>query len=518
MEIKYMQLPGKFLLSANDDFVNQCIDLYSNHYGIWGEKGPRPGEHVKLSRNRFSEWLSSDCSSIYYATLDDVLIGYAIAIRAKTKHIGTVTWVTQLVVHSQYRNQGIAKNLLFSIWGFSTDDVWGILSSNPYAIRALEKATRRRATPVRIKRNIKKLMSIGKEFVPYIDENTEVEIGENNSQINTNFFVSHAQTKKMLEDVTKANPWILGELKEGWEWFAFTFKDQEQFSLSKDEIQKMIECSDSVAKTAYQNMILDPAEQRWMSHTQSGIDYICEQCGITNKSYVLDIGCGIGRHSIELGRRGINCLGIDYLDTNIKKANETKDNYDLKNVQFMVNDCRDFCADQKADVVLCLYDVIGTFVHVDDNLSVIKTLYNNVKPNGYVVISVMNYESTLSHAKYTFDINKNPDELLKLPASDTMQRSGNIFNPEYYLVDTSSSVIYRKEQFAPEHQLPKELIVRDKRYTMDEIVALLNDAGFKIIQQKYVNASDWRADYKATDAQAKEILLICKKCIDENFE
>lgn len=67
MEIKYMQLPGKFLLSANDDFVNQCIDLYSNHYGIWGEKGPRPGEHVKLSRNRFSEWLSSDCSSIYYA-------------------------------------------------------------------------------------------------------------------------------------------------------------------------------------------------------------------------------------------------------------------------------------------------------------------------------------------------------------------------------------------------------------------------------------------------------------------
>lgn len=123
MEVKYMQLPGKFLLFANDNFVNQCIELYSNHYGIWGEKGPRPGEHVKLSRKRFSEWLSSDCSSIYYATLDDILIGYAIAIRAKMQHIGTVTWVTQLVVHSQYRNQGIAKNLLFSIWGFSTDDV-----------------------------------------------------------------------------------------------------------------------------------------------------------------------------------------------------------------------------------------------------------------------------------------------------------------------------------------------------------------------------------------------------------
>lgn len=39
-------------------------------------------------------------------------------------------------IHSykDYRQQGIAKNILFSIWGFSNHFAWGIVSANPYAI------------------------------------------------------------------------------------------------------------------------------------------------------------------------------------------------------------------------------------------------------------------------------------------------------------------------------------------------------------------------------------------------
>jgi cyclopropane fatty-acyl-phospholipid synthase-like methyltransferase len=49
------------------------------------------------------------------------------------------------------------------------------------------------------------------------------------------------------------------------------------------------------------------------------VDQIISQLQLRPGDYVLDVGCGPGRHSLELGRRGIRCLGID-----ISVANSTK--------------------------------------------------------------------------------------------------------------------------------------------------------------------------------------------------
>lgn len=92
-----------------------------------------------------------------------------------------------------------------------------------------------------------------------------------------------------------------------------------------------------------------------------------------------------------------------------------------------------------------------------------------------------------------------------------MEKSGNVFNPDYYIVDTNTHLIYRKEQFSMGAGLPVELIVRDRRFTMKEIISLCKSVGFTIIEAKYINANDWRKKYVSTDKKAKEILLICKK-------
>ncbi len=73
------------------------------------------------------------------------------------------------------------------------------------------------------------------------------------------------------------------------------------------------------------------------------------------------------------------------------------------------------------------------------------------------------------------------------------------------------SVAYRKEQFSSCTGLPVELIVRDKRFTMDEITSVCKSVGFSIIEAKYTNASDWNKSYAPTSSRAKEILLICQK-------
>ena len=34
---------------------------------------------------------------------------------------------------------------------------------------------------------------------------------------------------------TDEKPWLLGSIEEGWEWFAFTFFDQDQILLTSQE-------------------------------------------------------------------------------------------------------------------------------------------------------------------------------------------------------------------------------------------------------------------------------------------
>lgn len=510
-KIEYSSLPGRFV-AANEELLSQYSELYSNHYGIWGDKGFRPQKQIRLSNNKLREWLENDSVMVYYATNNEELIGYAIAYSKNEPNYGIVTWVTQLVVHTDYRRHGIAKNILFSIWGFSNHFAWGIVSANPYAIRALEKATRRRAVPMRIKKNVTKLRNIGRRDIPFINEKTEFQVTDDLSTVNTEFFVDHSDTMNMLERVISDDvSWNLGFIEEGWEWFAFTFNDQEQIKLSSGEIEHMVETSDSVVRQAYSKMNLQSSKQTWLKHTVEEINFILRQVELQAVDFVYDLGCGTGRHSIELAKRGISVLGVDYVSENVELARKSVQQLSLSDIEFVEGDCREFEGKRTASLVLCLYDVVGSFASDKDNIAIVKNAFRLLKSGGYAVFSVMNYESTYASAVNVFSFEKQADKILDLSASNTMEESGNIFNPEYYLVDEETHLIYRKEQFSSCTGLPIELVVRDRRFTMDEIVSICVQVGFAVIDVRYTNASDWNKKYEATSKRAKEILLICKK-------
>ena len=38
--------------SISDAILSQCATLFGEHYGVWGAKGCKPGEHVKLGPQR----------------------------------------------------------------------------------------------------------------------------------------------------------------------------------------------------------------------------------------------------------------------------------------------------------------------------------------------------------------------------------------------------------------------------------------------------------------------------------
>src|SRR6476659_3303318 len=55
--------------------------------------------------------------------------------------------------------------------------------------------------------------------------------------------------------------------------------------------------------------------------TEAEVDFIMEAAALQEGDRVLDIMCGYGRHSIELGKRGVSVTGIDNLKEYIEEIN-----------------------------------------------------------------------------------------------------------------------------------------------------------------------------------------------------
>lgn len=504
---QYKWIPGGM---APSDLVEDMADLYSTQYGIWGNRGLHPGQNIRLTPERIREnWLSARHSRVVWATAFGKLIGYAIAVQAHLSGHGMVSWVTQLVVHEEHRRSDVGKTLLFTIWQFTDHFAWGLITANPYAIRALEKATRRRCSPPQIANHRDTMAKLGTQVVSYVEPSTEIIITSHESRVNTAFFLDHSGLQEMLLSAEGVNkPWVMGPLQEGWEWFAFTFRNQQQIELTRKELEQMLLASDAVTKHAYSRMV---GEHRWAKHTPAEVRFVVENCLLHHGSSLLDFGCGAGRHAIGLASLGISVVGIDYLEPFISAARKEASSQSLNNATFELADCRHVRLTEKFDAGICLYDVVGSYADDHDNSQVLKNLVWHIKPGGYVLLSVMNMELTERRATNWFSIDSEPDKLLTLPPSNTMEKTGDVFDPDYYLIDSKTRVVYRKEQFTEGDNLPEELLVRDRRYTQEQIEGSCQEAGLELVRSRFVRAGRWQEPLARADDHAKEILVLCRK-------
>lgn len=54
--------------------------------------------------------------------------------------------------------------------------------------------------------------------------------------------------------------------------------------------------------------------------TKKDVDFIIEVLNLSEGAKILDLFCGIGRHSIELAKRGYKPIGIEYNSEYLKLA------------------------------------------------------------------------------------------------------------------------------------------------------------------------------------------------------
>jgi hypothetical protein len=169
--------------------------------------------------------LFDESCSLTTATHGSTLVGHVLSAKFQYRE-GTVSWITQLVVHSSYRSQGIASTLCRMAWDIQADFACGLVTSHPHAVRALERATQRRCDPAVIQQHAEGLIEAS--GIPYLRGCSLPRPGES-CAISTGFFVDHTEVNQLLG---RMRGWRLGSLLDGEEFFAATFSASSRRSTS----------------------------------------------------------------------------------------------------------------------------------------------------------------------------------------------------------------------------------------------------------------------------------------------
>lgn len=493
--------------------LEACAALFSSDYGVWGPGGPAPGERIRFTADRVAELLQAPESYLTCAFEHDQLAGYCVALFVEVPDRGRVAWVSQLVVASRVRNAGIATALLFSIWNFSDCYAWGLATASPFAVRALESATRRPVSISALRQHGNAVLAALSEQVPYLPPTLETDGERPRAAVDTKFHISHEGVAEMKQRAARRDrPWSLGEIAEGEEWLACTFRSQEPEPLEDRKLNDILVGADRVWLDAFARMTLDD-QHAWHNHTDHEIDVIERLTHLRVPSRVLDIGCGDGRHAIALAQRGHSVVGVDVVDALVERA-RTRSPEGI-DVRFEVTDARNGLPDPPFDLVLLLYDVLGASARKEDDLLILQSAARRLAPGGRLVLSVMNTDVTrgrLEESHRPSDTRAFVRALEDLAPSDTMASTGDIFDPSLLLL--FQGVYYRKEQFisAGEH-LPREYVVRDRRYGEDELRSLLEQSGFDVVHLAPVQGGKWdrTPPLARTDRSAKELLAVAVK-------
>jgi cyclopropane fatty-acyl-phospholipid synthase-like methyltransferase len=119
-------------------------------------------------------------------------------------------------------------------------------------------------------------------------------------------------------------------------------------------------------------------ENIFTKNTQAEVDFLCELLNLKPDMSVLDVGCGTGRHSIELARRGVSMTGIDLSAGMLDEAkrNAKRAGVDVRLIQC---DAKTFSTDDEFDAVICLCEgAFGLLGASDDPIEQPLAILRNV--------------------------------------------------------------------------------------------------------------------------------------------
>ena len=114
------------------------------------------------------------------------------------------------------------------------------------------------------------------------------------------------------------------------------------------------------------------------------VDGLTSLLDIQPEEEILDLGCGIGRHSLEFARRGYKVVGVDRTKSFLKRAKASAADENLE-IEFVLEDMRSFRRESAFDVTLSMFTSFGYFEDPEDQMRVLRNIHFSLRPGGRFV-------------------------------------------------------------------------------------------------------------------------------------
>jgi SAM-dependent methyltransferase len=197
--------------------------------------------------------------------------------------------------------------------------------------------------------------------------------------------------------------------------------------------------------------------------TQAEAEFVIDAMGLTTGAQVLDVGCGYGRHAMELAARGFHIVGLDLSTPLLVRGGEEAHRRGLT-INFVRGDMRELDFDAQFDGAYCLFSTFGYF---DDetNKKTVSNIARALKPGGRMLIEILNRDYVIAD----------------LPTRVWWEGDGCVVLEEVELNYFSSRIqVNRSVVFDDGRQLEQEISVR--AYSLHEVGKLMHSAGLRVLE------------------------------------
>ncbi|UCF97902.1 MAG: class I SAM-dependent methyltransferase [Spirochaetaceae bacterium] len=215
-------------------------------------------------------------------------------------------------------------------------------------------------------------------------------------------------------------------------------------------------------------------------------EQVLDLAGIHPGAAVLDLCCGVGRHSLALARRGLRVTGVDRTQIYLDRAATAAKRENLS-LELVCEDMRRFRREEGFDAVLNLFTSFGYFEDPEDDQRVADNIYASLWPGGVLVMQLMSKE-VLARTFRPRDWYEQ-DGLLVLEERKVKQ-SWSWIESRWTLISAGRRV---------------DLDLSHRLYSASELATLLRDRGFtQVVPYGDLDASPY-------DEKAKRLVVVARK-------
>lgn len=229
--------------------------------------------------------------------------------------------------------------------------------------------------------------------------------------------------------------------------------------------------------------------------TSGECDFIENEIGFDKSLKILDVGCGTGRHAIELTKRGYTVTGIDLSESQLARAAEKAAAEGLQ-IDFRRHDARDLSFDREYDVAIMLCEGGFPLMETDEmNFEILRNVTKSLRDRGKFIFTTLNGLFPLYHSVEEF-------------CASGAQEGGATYRSNTF--DLMTFRDHNITEIADDAGEMKTLECNERYYVPSEITWLLKSLGFTKIEIFGAKLGSYSRNDKLT-TEDFEMLVIAEK-------